>query len=62
MNVYPTDIACVIADSLANASTFRFDASDLMPEAIGAAFWTAIVDYVGGEDLDTVLEMLEAAY
>jgi len=62
MNVYPTDIARGIADSLANASTFRFDASDLMPEAIGAAFWTAIVDYVGGEDLDTVLEMLEAAY
>jgi len=33
MNVYPTDIARGIADSLANASTFRFDASDLMPEA-----------------------------
>jgi alpha-glucoside transport system substrate-binding protein len=34
---------------LANATTFRFDASDLMPGAIGAgAFWTGMVDYTGG--------------
>ncbi|MEM6282146.1 MAG: alpha-glucoside ABC transporter substrate-binding protein, partial [Chloroflexota bacterium] len=34
------------------ASTFRFDASDLMPGAIGAgAFWSGMVDYVSQEDL-----------
>lgn len=34
---------------LTGATTFRFDASDLMPGAIGAgAFWTAMVDYAGG--------------
>ncbi len=61
-NVYPSDIVRAIADSLVNASAFRFDASDLMSEEIGAAFWKAVVDYVGGEDLDAVLGDMEAAY
>jgi alpha-glucoside transport system substrate-binding protein len=35
---------------LLNATTFRFDGSDLMPGAIGAgAFWTGMVDYAGGK-------------
>jgi alpha-glucoside transport system substrate-binding protein len=35
---------------LSNASTFRFDGSDLMPGKIGAgAFWTGMVDFVGGK-------------
>ncbi|MEM7470180.1 MAG: ABC transporter substrate-binding protein [Pseudomonadota bacterium] len=34
---------------LQNATTFRFDASDLMPAEIGAgAFWTGMVDYATG--------------
>jgi len=61
-NVYPSDIVRAIADSLVNASAFRFDASDLMPENVGAAFWTGVVDYVGGGDLDSILEDIEAAY
>jgi alpha-glucoside transport system substrate-binding protein len=40
---------------LADATTFRFDGSDLMPGKIGAgAFWTGMVDYVGGKDAATV--------
>ena len=36
---------------LLNATTFRFDGSDLMPGKIGAgAFWTGMVDFVGGKD------------
>ena len=36
---------------LTNATTFRFDASDLMPGKVGAgAFWTGMVDYAGGKD------------
>ncbi len=35
---------------LLNATTFRFDGSDLMPGKIGAgAFWTGMVDFVGGK-------------
>ncbi|WEZ84379.1 ABC transporter substrate-binding protein [Rhizobium sp. 32-5/1] len=35
---------------LLNATTFRFDGSDLMPGKIGAgAFWTGMIDYVGGK-------------
>jgi dsRNA-specific ribonuclease len=37
-------------DILVNASTFRFDGSDLMPGKIGAgAFWTGMIDLVGGK-------------
>jgi alpha-glucoside transport system substrate-binding protein len=35
---------------LSTATTFRFDGSDMMPGKIGAgAFWTAMVDLVGGK-------------
>ena len=40
---------------LLGATTFRFDASDLMPGEIGAgAFWTGMVDYVTGADAGKV--------
>lgn len=40
---------------LLEATTFRFDGSDLMPGAIGAgAFWTGMVDYAGGKDAKKV--------
>ena len=44
-----------MGDILLNATTFRFDGSDLMPGAIGAgAFWTGMVDYSGGKDAAAV--------
>lgn len=44
-------------------TTFRFDGSDLMPGAVGAGtFWTGMVDWVNGTDLDTVLEQIEAGW
>jgi len=47
---------------LLDATVSRFDGSDLMPAEIGAgAFWTGIMDFIGGVPLDTVLEMIEAA-
>jgi alpha-glucoside transport system substrate-binding protein len=40
---------------LSEATTFRFDGSDLMPGKIGAgSFWTGMVDYVGGKDAAAV--------
>ena len=42
-------------DVLLGATTFRFDASDLMPGGVGAGtFWTGMVDYAGGKDAGEV--------
>ncbi len=39
-----------MGDILLDATSFRFDGSDLMPGAIGAGvFWTGMVDYAGGK-------------
>ncbi|WP_169580921.1 MULTISPECIES: ABC transporter substrate-binding protein [Microbacterium] len=46
-----------------DATTFRFDASDLMPGAVGAGtFFKGMVDYVNGTDVDTVLEQIESGW
>ncbi len=43
------------AEILVNATTFRFDGSDLMPGGVGAGtFWTGMVDYTGGKDAAAV--------
>ncbi len=57
---YPDDVSQRSADLLVNATTFRFDASDLMPEAMNNAFWGAILEYVQNPgDLDTILANLD---
>lgn len=61
-NAYPDEITRQMAKALVEAEVFRFDGSDLMPPAVGSgAFWEGVLMYVGGEDLDTVLEFIEAA-
>jgi alpha-glucoside transport system substrate-binding protein len=48
---------------LLNATTFRFDGSDLMPGAIGAgAFWTGMVDYVGGDSAQEVGDAIQQSW
>ena len=48
---------------LLNATTFRFDASDLMPGAIGAGtFWTGMVDYVGGASAEDVANAIQESW
>ncbi|MBE0414674.1 ABC transporter substrate-binding protein [Yoonia sp.] len=50
MSKFIDDTSRGLNDILLNATTFRFDGSDLMPGAIGAgAFWTGMVDYAGGK-------------
>ncbi|MCX8068573.1 MAG: ABC transporter substrate-binding protein [Anaerolineae bacterium] len=57
---YPDDLTRKQAQILASAEVFRFDGSDLMPAAVGAgSFWTGVMDYVGGKDLDAVLQAIE---
>lgn len=42
---------------------FRFDGSDLMPGAVGAAsFWQGIVEWVGGASTQTVVDEIEASW
>lgn len=48
---------------LLGATTFRFDASDLMPGAIGAgSFWTGMVDYAGGADAEAVATAIQDSW
>lgn len=52
-----------MGEILTSATTFRFDASDLMPGKIGAgAFWTAMVDYVGGKSAEDVAKGIQGAW
>lgn len=61
-NVYPDDLTRLMAQMLKDASVFRFDGSDSMPGAVGSgAFWQGVLDYVSGQDLDSVLEYIESA-
>ncbi len=57
---YPDDISKRSADLLANAKTFVFDASDLMPSAMSGAFNSSILDFVKDQSqLDTILSNLD---
>lgn len=48
---------------LQNATTFRFDASDLMPGAVGqGSFWTGMVDYVGGASAEEVTSAIQDSW
>lgn len=50
-------------DILLSATTFGFDASDLMPGAVGAgSFWTGMVDYVGGKDAAAVATEIQSSW
>lgn len=47
----------------ADSTTFRFDASDLMPSTVGSgSFWKGMVDWIDGKDTDTVLSDIQAGY
>jgi len=46
-----------------NATTFRFDGSDLMPGAIGAgSFWKGMVDYSGGKSAKEVADDIQKSW
>ena len=48
---------------LTTATTFGFDGSDLMPGKIGAgAFWTGMIDFVGGKSADQVAADIQKAW
>lgn len=63
LGVYANDALRKQGEILTNADTFRFDASDLMPGAIGAgAFWTEMTAFTQGQDTDTTADKIQAAW
>ena len=63
-DMYGVDLEAGIAQLVVEATSFRFDASDLMPGEVGAgSFWEHITSYVAGsEDLDTALKAIDATW
>jgi len=53
-----------IGTALKNATTFRFDASDLMPGSVGAgSFWKEMTSWASGsEDMATALKNIDASW
>jgi alpha-glucoside transport system substrate-binding protein len=63
-SVYPDDVTRSVYRIGADADILRFDASDMMPGAVGTGtFWTGIVQWVtGGQDLQTVLQRTQESW
>jgi alpha-glucoside transport system substrate-binding protein len=64
-SVYPDEITRATASALAEAETFRFDLSDLVPSAFGgtpgAGLFKGFTDFVANpDDIDGITQQLEA--
>ncbi|PRY95274.1 maltose-binding protein /trehalose-binding protein /sucrose-binding protein [Hasllibacter halocynthiae] len=63
LDAYTDDLLRGQGEILLDATTFRFDASDLMPGEVGAGtFWTGMVDYVGGASAEDVTSDIEQSW
>jgi alpha-glucoside transport system substrate-binding protein len=63
LSKFSTEAAANMNQILLDATTFRFDASDLMPGGVGAGtFWTGMVDYAGGKDAATVAGEIQSSW
>ncbi len=57
---YPNEITKKMAQIVADADVFRFDASDLMPKEVGSgSFWTEMVKWMQGQDDKTTATNIE---
>lgn len=60
---YPTQWSRGYAEIVQNASTVRFDASDLMPSQVGAgSFWDGMVNWVNGDPLQQVMSNIDDSW
>ena len=61
---YGDDITRFVAKTILEADSVRFDASDLMPGAVGSgAEWKELTSWISGkEDIDTALKNIDAAW
>lgn len=63
LDAYASDAQRKQGEILTSATTFRFDASDLMPGAIGAgAFWSEMTAFANGQDAQTTADNIQAAW
>lgn len=63
LDAYASDTDRRLGEILINADVFGFDASDLMPAAIGAGtFWTGMVDFVGGASAQQVANAVQRSW
>lgn len=63
MDAYASETQRKMGQILLDATTFRFDGSDLMPGAVGAgAFWTGMVDFVGGASAQDVADRIQQTW
>ncbi|WLT39296.1 hypothetical protein NON20_06865 [Synechocystis sp. B12] len=63
LNLYPDRLTRKQAEILNKAEVIRFDASDMMPGAVGTGtFWSGMVDYIGGADGTQVLNTIERSW
>lgn len=63
-DLYGSDLDWGVSQLVAQATSFRFDGSDLMPGEVGSgSFWEQISSYVAGSiDLDTATQEIDAAW
>lgn len=61
---YTNDVDRKVAEVIKNATSVRFDGSDLMPGAVGAgSFWKEMTAYVsGGKSLDDAVKAIDASW
>ncbi len=63
LDAYATPALRKQGEILTSATTFRFDASDLMPGAIGAgAFWSEMTAFANGQDAKTTADNIQSAW
>ena len=64
LNWYGNEIERGVAQMLQDATSVRYDGSDLMPGAVGAgSFWREMTSFVAGtEDLDSALKNIDASW
>jgi alpha-glucoside transport system substrate-binding protein len=61
--VFTNPVTAKMNQILLDATTFRFDASDLMPGAVGAgSFWTGMVDFTSGKSAEEVAAAIDASW
>lgn len=63
LDTYLNDTLRKQGQILIDATTFRFDGSDLMPGGVGAgSFWTGMVDFVGGKASGDVASAIQDSW